>query len=113
MEMHGSAKASGLPPEPRWHRPMAESRVPPASKMPSQHSGGSDRRPVGEAPRVHRRQRPKAADADLLSLARQRAVQSRRAQGLPDHITDPTSLDQVAQLVLADRPPAWSARPPP
>jgi hypothetical protein len=40
-------------------------------------------------------------------------VQSRRAQGLPDHITDPATLDQVAQLVLANRPPARSARPPP
>jgi hypothetical protein len=40
-------------------------------------------------------------------------VQSRRAQGLPDQITDPAMLDQVAQLVLANRPPAWSARPPP
>jgi hypothetical protein len=40
-------------------------------------------------------------------------VQSRRAQGLPDHITDPATLDQVAQLVLADQPPTWAARSPP
>ena len=113
MEMHGSAKASGLPPERRWHRPMAEPRVLPTSKMPSQRSGGSDGRPVGEPPHVHRRRRPKAATADLVSLARQRAVQSRRAQGLPDHITDSATLDQVAQLVLANRPPARSPRPPP
>jgi hypothetical protein len=40
-------------------------------------------------------------------------VQSRRDQGLPDHITDPATLDQVAQLVLADRPSTWAARSPP
>ena len=92
---------------------MAEPRVLPTSKMPSQRSGGSDGRQVGEARRVHRRRRPEAATADLVSLARQRAVQSRRAQGLPDHITDSATLDQVAQLVLADRPATWAARSPP
>jgi hypothetical protein len=40
-------------------------------------------------------------------------VQSRLAQGLPDHITDAATLDQVAQLVLADRVPTWAARSPP
>jgi hypothetical protein len=40
-------------------------------------------------------------------------VQSRRDQGLPDHITDAATLDQIAQLVLADRPSALAARPPP
>ncbi len=67
----------------------------------------------GEAPRLHRRRRHEAATAELASLARERAVQSRRAQGLPDHITDAATLDQIAQLVLADRPPTWAARPPP
>jgi hypothetical protein len=70
-------------------------------------------RAVGEAPRLHRRRHPNAPTLDLTAVARERAVQSRRAQGLPDHITDPATLDQVAQLVLANRPPAWSARPPP
>jgi hypothetical protein len=92
---------------------MAEPRVLPTSEAPSQRSSGSDRDAVGEAPRLHRRRRPQAPAADLASLARERAVQSRRAQGLPDHITDPATLDQVAQLVLANRPPARSARPPP
>lgn len=69
-------------------------------------------RAVREAPRLHRR-RPEAPAADLASLARERAVQSRRAQGFPDHITDAATLDQVAQLVLTDRPPTRAARPPP
>jgi hypothetical protein len=68
---------------------------------------------VGEAPRLHRRRRPDASATDLAAVARERAVQSRRAQGLPDHITDAATLDQVAQLVLADRSPTWAARPPP
>jgi hypothetical protein len=95
---------------------MAESRptypAPPASERCAV-SHRPRRRAVGEVPRVHRRRRPEASAADLVSLARERAVQSRRAQGLADHITDPATLDQVAQLVLADRPPAWVARPPP
>jgi hypothetical protein len=68
---------------------------------------------VDEALHVHRRRRFEAATAELVSLARERTVQSRRAQGLPDHITDPATLDQVALLVLADRSPVWAARPPP
>jgi hypothetical protein len=111
--MHGSARSSGLPRERRSHRHTAKPRIPPTSETPSQCSKGSDRRAVGETPRVHRRRRPEAATADLVSLARERAVQSRRAQGLPDHITDAATLDQVAQLVLADRSPTWAARPPP
>ena len=113
MWMHGSARTSGLPRKRRSHRHTAEPRILPTSETPSQRSEGADRRAVGEAPRVHRRRRPEAATPDLASLARERAVQSRRAQGLPDHITDAATLDQVAQLVLADRPSALAARPPP
>jgi hypothetical protein len=92
---------------------MAEPHVLPTSKKPSQRSGGSDGRPVGEAPRLHRRRRPHRPTPDLTAVARERAVQSRRAQGLPDHITDRATLDQVAQLVLAARPPTGAARSPP
>ena len=92
---------------------MAEPHVLPTSKKPSQCSGGSDGRPVGEAPRLHRRRRPQRPTPDLVAVARERAVQSRRAQGLPDHITDRATLNQVAQLVLADRPATWAARSPP
>ena len=70
------------------------------------------RQAAGDAPRIHRR-RPGALTTDLASVARERAVQSRRDQGLPDHITDAATLDQIAQLVLADRPSALAARPPP
>jgi hypothetical protein len=56
---------------------------------------------------------PHRPTPDLAAVARERAVQSRRAQGLPDHITDSATLDQVAQLVLANRLPARSAQPPP
>jgi hypothetical protein len=91
---------------------MAEPRTLATSETPSRRSSGSDRRTVQE-PRLHRRRRPDAPTPDLTTIARQRALQSRRAQGLPDHITDPATLDQVAQLVLADRPPTWAARSPP
>jgi hypothetical protein len=64
------------------------------------------RPPAAEAaPRLHRRRGPHPPATDLAAVVRARAVLSRRAQGLPDHITDPTTLDQVAQLVLAARPP--------
>jgi hypothetical protein len=91
---------------------MAEPRVLATSETPSRRSSSSDRRTVQEA-RLHRRRRSNAPTLDLTAIARERAVQSRRAQGLPDHITDPATLDQVAQLVLADRPPTWAARSPP
>jgi hypothetical protein len=51
---------------------------------------------------------------DLAAVAREAAVRTRRAQGLPDHITDPAALDEVARLVLAARrrPVGETARPP-
>jgi hypothetical protein len=94
---------------------MAKPGVPPhlAASEGSAGPHRRDRRVTGEAPRLHRLPQPEVPATDLASLAGEWAVQSRRAQGLRDHITDPATLDQVAQLVLADRPPAWSARPPP
>jgi hypothetical protein len=49
--------------------------------------------------------------AELTTVARELAVQSRREQGLPDKVTDPAALERGAQLVLAlrgrpERPPA-------
>jgi hypothetical protein len=95
---------------------MSELRAAQAATAASERCVDAHRqspRAVGEAPRLHRRRRPNAPTPDLTAVARERAVQSRRAQGLPDHITDPATLDQVAQLVLADRPPTWAARSPP
>lgn len=39
----------------------------------------------------------------LTAMARELAIQSRREQGLPDHIADPRALAEGAQLVLAAR----------
>jgi hypothetical protein len=37
---------------------------------------------------------------DLPAVVQELVVQSRRAQGLPDHVTDPIALDLVARLVI-------------
>jgi hypothetical protein len=94
---------------------MAKPGVPPHPAASEGCAGPHrrDRRVTREAPRLHRPPQPEVPATDLASLTRERAVQSRLAQGLPDHITDPATLDQVAQLVLADRPPTWAARSPP
>jgi hypothetical protein len=58
------------------------------------------RRSAGEAsPRVYSRQRSWARPADLAAV-QELVAQSRRAQGLPDHVTDPIALDLVARLVI-------------
>jgi len=96
---------------------MAEPRVPPAAAPPSARHAVSHRRhrAGGEAPRLQQPRRPAAQTADLAAVAREAAVRTRRAQGLPDHITDPAALDEVARLVLAARrrrPVGETARPP-
>lgn len=58
------------------------------------------RRATGESPHVHRRWRPDARPVDLPAVVQELVVQSRRAQGLPDHVTDPIALDLVARLVI-------------
>jgi len=94
---------------------MAEPRVPPAATTPSARHAVSRRRQraVGEAPHLHQPRRP-AGPTDLAAVACEAAVRSRRAQGLPDQITDPAALDEVARLVLAARrrPVGETARPP-
>jgi hypothetical protein len=64
-------------------------------------------RPPGRAPRVHRPAKTTATisevDPELIQVARELAVQSRREQGLPDHVTDPAALARGAGLVLALR----------
>jgi hypothetical protein len=37
---------------------------------------------------------------DLAAVVQELVVQTRRAQGLPDHVTDPIALDLVARLVI-------------
>jgi hypothetical protein len=95
---------------------MAEPRVPPAAATLSSRHGVSHRRhrAAGETPRLHQPRRPGRPVANLAAVARAAAVRTRRAQGLPDHITDPAALDEVARLVLAARrrPVGETARPP-
>jgi hypothetical protein len=43
--------------------------------------------------------RPLRSEASALSGARELAVRSRRAQGLPDYVTDTVTLDYVARLI--------------
>jgi hypothetical protein len=43
--------------------------------------------------------RPRRSEASALSAARELAVRSRRAQGLPDHVADIVTLDYVARLI--------------
>ena len=62
------------------------------------------RRAAGETARVHRRRRTETSVTDLASIARERAMRSRRSQGLPDHITDPAVFDLVARLVVLATP---------
>jgi len=95
---------------------MAEPRVPRAAAPPSDRHAVSPRRQraAGEAPRLHQPRRPTGPAGDLAAVAREAAVRTRRAQGLPDQITDPAALDEVARLVLAPRrrPVGETARPP-
>jgi hypothetical protein len=49
---------------------------------------------------VHHRRRPEARPEDLAVVDQELVVRSRRAQGLPDHVTDPMALDFVARLVI-------------
>jgi hypothetical protein len=43
--------------------------------------------------------RPRRSEASAPSAARELAVRSRRAQGLPDHVADIVTLDYVARLI--------------
>jgi hypothetical protein len=45
--------------------------------------------------------RPRRSEASAAPAARELAVRSRRAQGLPDHITDTVTLDYVARLIAS------------
>jgi hypothetical protein len=81
---------------------MADLGGPSTSATPSVRSGipHRRRRAAGELPRVHRRRRPAAPPVDVAAVAHELAVRSRRAQGLPDEVTDPVVLDLVAKLVV-------------
>jgi hypothetical protein len=67
---------------------------------------------LSEVPRVQRPRPREALAANLKSLARTQAVRSRRAQGLPDHITDPVTLDYVARLLMSAKEPPPAGIPP-
>ncbi len=45
--------------------------------------------------------RPGRSEALAASAARELAVRSRRAQGLPDHVVDTVTLDYVARLIAS------------
>jgi hypothetical protein len=89
---------------------MAEAPVSHASVAPGQCQLGAQLAP-DDAPRVHRPPR-EALAADLTSLARVQAVRSRRAQDLPDHITDPATLGYVAWLLVSTSEPPPAGVPP-
>jgi hypothetical protein len=88
---------------------MAEAPVSHASEAPGQRKLGAQLIP-DDTPRVHRPR--EALAANLTSLARVQAVRSRRAQDLPDHITDPATLDYVARLLVSTSEPPPAGVPP-
>jgi hypothetical protein len=90
---------------------MAEAPVSHASVAPGQHGVGSQLVP-DDAPRLHRPGPREALAANLTTLARVQAVRSRRAQDLPDHITDPATLDYVARLLVSTTEPPPAGVPP-
>ena len=90
---------------------MAEASVSHASVAPGQRKLGAQLVP-DDAPRAHRPRPREALAANLTTLARVQAVRSRRAQGLPDHITDPATLDYVARLLLSTSEPPPAGVPP-
>jgi hypothetical protein len=91
---------------------MAEAPVSHASVAPGQRKLGAELVPDDDAPRVHRPGPREALVANLTSLARAQAVRSRRAQDLPDHITDPVALDYVARLLVSTSEPPPAGGPP-
>jgi hypothetical protein len=81
---------------------MADPGGPPSSATRSLRSETPQRRRLAReaSPGVHRHRRPEARPADLAAVVEELVVQSRRAQGLCDHVTDPIALDLVARLVI-------------
>jgi hypothetical protein len=90
---------------------MAEASVLHASVAPAQFELGAQLVP-DEASRLHRPRPREALAADLRSLARVQALRSRRAQDLPDHITDPATLDYVGRLLVFTNEPPPAGIPP-
>jgi hypothetical protein len=86
---------------------MPEASVSPSPVAPG-HLKAQGHRISGEVPRIQRPWPREALATDLKSLARTHAVRSRRAQSLPDHITDSVTLDYVARLLVSanESPPA-------
>ena len=72
---------------------------------------------TGTTPRLHLLpgDTDTARSAELVAIAKELAVRSRREQGLPDQITDAAALAQGARLVLAlrQRTARPRTRPPP
>jgi hypothetical protein len=90
---------------------MPEVSVSPAPMAPGQLKVHGQRI-LSEVPRIQRPRPREALAANLKSLARTQAVRSRRAQGLPDHITDPVTLDYVARLLVPANEPPPAGIPP-
>ncbi len=78
---------------------------PHASDTPQQSAVSDSGRSADSAPRLHRpaKTRSVGRDTDLTRVARELAIQSRRAQGLPGQVADPAALAHGADLVLALR----------
>jgi hypothetical protein len=89
---------------------MAEAPVSHTSVAHGQHKFGAQL--PDDARRVHRPRPREALAANLTTLARVQAVRSRRAQDLPDHITDPATLDYVARLLVTANEPPPAGVPP-
>jgi hypothetical protein len=90
---------------------MLEASVSPAPVAPGQLEVHGQRI-SDEVPRVQRPRPREALAANLKSLARTHAVRSRRAQGLPDHVTDLATLDYVARLLVSANEPPPAGVPP-
>jgi hypothetical protein len=90
---------------------MADAPVSHASVTRGQHNLGAELVP-DEAPRLHGPRPCEALAANLRALARAQAVRSRRAQDLPDHITDPATLHNVARLLVSTNEPPPAGVPP-
>ena len=90
---------------------MAEAPVSYASVAPGQRKLCAQLVP-DDAPRAHRPRPREALATNLTTLARVQAVRSRRAQDLPDHITDPATLDYVARLLAPANEPPPAGVPP-
>lgn len=84
---------------------MSDSRASSSSAPSTPRSAVQRRRrdTAEEAARARRLHRSEQWPDDLAAVARDLVIRSRRAQGLPDHVTDPVLLAKAAEFVLGHR----------